>query len=255
LNKLQFSGRDRLWLLGDLINRGPDSLGVLRIVRDLHDQCEIILGNHDLHFLAIYFGGHNAGSADTFDDLLAAPDVDELAHWLRRQKLLHYDKESKTTMVHAGIPPQWSLRQALRLAGEVEAVIGGDKPVNGIGYVEYFTQMYGNKPALWSSSLTGMDRLRVVTNYLTRMRMIDASGSLDFAHKGSLLDVPADLIAWYDLTSAKLKTGRLLFGHWAAIDGVTGYDNVIALDTGCVWGRKLTALCLETGELFHQEAL
>ena len=255
LDKLQFSGRDKLWLLGDLINRGPDSLRVLRMVHDLHDQCEVVLGNHDLHFLAIYFGGHSAGSSDTFEALLAAPDVDTLAHWLRRQKLLHYDKTSKTTMVHAGIPPQWSVRQARHFAGEVEAVIGGDKSINGIGYVDYFAGMYGNKPALWSSDLTGLERLRVITNYLTRMRMIEVTGALDFAHKGSLLDAPANLIPWYDLTSAKLKKGRLLFGHWAAIDGVTGYENVIALDTGCVWGRKLTALCLETGELIHQDAL
>lgn len=255
LAKLNFTKQDRLWLLGDLVNRGPDSLEVLRCVHDMRQQCEIVLGNHDLHFLAILFGGHGPGPSDTFNELLAAPDVERLAHWLRRQKLLHCDKSLKMTMVHAGIPPQWSMREAQDLASEVEEVIGSNKPINGIDYIEYFTHMYGNEPNYWGPKLDGLDRLRVITNFLTRMRMIDADGALDFAHKGSLRDAPEHLTPWYDLTAKRWKKGKLLFGHWAALDGVTGHADMIALDTGCIWGRKLTALCLETNELTSQDAL
>ena len=242
-------------MLGDLVNRGPDSLEVLRTVYGMRKQCAIVLGNHDLHFVAIFFGGHSPGSSDTFDELLAAPDVEKLAQWLRRQKLLHRDKSLKMTMVHAGIPPQWSVREAQHLASEVEKVISGNKPVNGIDHFEYFTHMYGNKPNNWRPDLDGLDRLKVITNFLTRMRMIDAEGALDFAHKGSLSDAPDHLTPWYDLTVKQWKKGKLLFGHWAALDGVTGHADMIALDTGCVWGRKLTAFCLETNELTRQDAL
>jgi bis(5'-nucleosyl)-tetraphosphatase (symmetrical) len=255
LRQVGFSKKDELWLLGDLVNRGPDSLAVLRRVRDMGDRCEVILGNHDLHLLAIVFGGHKPSSSDTFDELLDAPDLDELAHWLRAQKMVHRDAERKFTMVHAGIPPQWSLGQAQALAHEVESVIGGDGPADGIGYVEFFESMYGNKPAHWSSDLTGIDRLKSITNYLTRMRLLDDKGSLDFSHKGALRDAPPELTPWYDLAAPLLGDETLLFGHWAALDGVTGHDNVRALDTGCVWGRKLTALCLESGVVTQQDAL
>ena len=251
LEKINFGGDDELWIAGDLINRGPDSLGVLRRIYGMSDQCRIVLGNHDLHFLAILFGGHSPNRADTLDELLAADDVEELGHWLRRQPLLHVSVEKRHALVHAGIPPMWSYNQALDYAAEVERVMQG----NGeLGYVEFFRQMYGNKPACWSPELHGMDRLRVITNFFTRMRLLDDSQQMDFSHKGSLDDAPESLRPWYRIAIER-QPSKILFGHWAALEGYTGIANAIALDTGCVWGRTLTAYRLETGDLISQPAL
>jgi len=213
----------------------------------MQDQCEIVLGNHDLHFLAIYFGGHQSGPNDTFDELLAAEDVASLAHWLRSQRLLHYDESFNVAMVHAGIPHLWNLSQARALAKEVEAVIAGCDA--RISYVEFFEKMYGNEPRVWQDELTGLPRLRLITNYLTRMRLIDKSGTLEFQYKGPLSEAPADFNAWFDHVDGSDNAVQILFGHWAALDGVTGQPNIVALDTGCVWGRHLTAVNVATGEL------
>ncbi len=236
--------RDRLWLVGDLVNRGPKSLAVLRFVRSLGDAALCVLGNHDLHLLAIRYGGHPVRRSDTFADVLAAEDCDELCDWLRHLPMLVRDDALGYVMTHAGIPHIWDLDQAEGYARELEAVLRSD------GHPVYFTGLYGNRPDIWEDSLQGLDRWRAVTNYLTRMRLVSEEGRLEFAHKGAVADAPPGWFPWYELRARRPLGVRIVFGHWAAIEGVTNQPDVIALDTGCVWGRRLTALCLETGELF-----
>lgn len=245
LERLAFSADDQLWLLGDLVNRGPDSLAVLRRVKSMGEQCKVVLGNHDLHFLAAYFGGHAVGRSDTFEELLAAPDVEELAHWLRRQKLLHIDTNLGWVMVHAGIPHVWSVAQAQARAAEVEGVLAGQN--DDISYVEFFEKMYGNEPNCWSDDLAGMPRMRVITNYFTRLRLVDRQGAMDFAHKGALSEAPPGWRPWFEHLDEDVSRPRIVFGHWAALDGHTGRTDIVGLDTGCVWGRQLTAMDLKTG--------
>tara|TARA_A100001037_G_scaffold109495_1_gene99682 strand:- start:2327 stop:3145 length:819 start_codon:yes stop_codon:yes gene_type:complete len=243
LERVRFDpSRDRLWLLGDLVNRGPESLRVVRLVRSLEGAAEIVLGNHDLHFLAIHLGGHSMNRHDTFLDLVNAPDADEIADWYCGQPLMVADADLGYAMVHAGIPHLWGLDKALSLANEVESVISGDDRRT------YFETMYGNKPAGWNDDHEGMDRLRAITNYFTRMRLLDDRGRMDFSHKGSLDEAPRELTPWYELRAEHPLPVKLVFGHWAALEAGTGLADVIGLDTGCVWGRELTALCLETGE-------
>ena len=242
------SDRDRLWLLGDLINRGPDNLSVVRRVMALGGAAVTILGNHDLHFLAVHRGGHSPNRSDTFTDLLAAPDVDEISDWYRHQLLFHRDKTLGYAMAHAGVPFFWSLKEARTLAAEVEAEIRGPNCEH------YFQAMYGNEPDRWRDDWTGMDRLRVITNYLTRMRLVDEQGVLDFSHKGVLEDAPSGLVPWFELTHRQPPKQKLLFGHWAALEGFFEDEHVIGLDTGCVWGRSLTGLRLDDAALFTVNA-
>ncbi len=242
------SDRDHLWLLGDLINRGPDNLSVVRRVMAMGAAVTTILGNHDLHFLAVHRGGHRPNRSDTFTDLLAAPDVDEISDWYRQQLLFHRDKELGYAMAHAGVPFFWSFKEARVLAEEVEAEIRGP------ACERYFKVMYGNEPDHWRDDWTGMDRLRVITNYFTRMRLVDQQGVLDFSHKGALEDAPPGLVPWFELTSRQPPKQRLLFGHWAALEGYFEHEHVIGLDTGCVWGRSLTALRLEDAAFFTVNA-
>ena len=246
LEKVRFDPtQDRLWLLGDLINRGPDSLAVVRLVRSFGDAVQIVLGNHDLHFLAIHLGGHSMNRHDTFVELLQARDVDDIASWYCEQPFLVRDDKLGYAMTHAGIPPMWSVDHAESLAHEVEAVIRGKRRV------AYFESMYGNKPDSWDDSLRGMDRWRAITNFLTRVRLMNTAGQMDFAPKGSVNEAPSEWIPWYELPRREELTLKLLFGHWAAIEGHSGRDDIIALDTGCVWGRELRALCLDSGESFN----
>ena len=256
LERLNFSSEDELWLAGDLINRGPDSLQLLRRVKDLSSQCQIVLGNHDLHFLAILFGGHKPSGKDTFADLLQAEDVFEIGHWLRKQKLVHQAKGH--IMVHAGIPGFWSAVQALSYAAQVEAVIGQDAGdvmhAGAVDYKEFFAKMYGNEPPCWDEALGGMDRLRIITNYFTRMRYVDATCAMNFAEKGGLADTPSGFVPWFAQTPSEDRAEKILFGHWASLNGVTHSTAHVALDTGCVWGRYLTAYCLETEEVTRQTA-
>lgn len=252
LDEIAFSDQDHLWLLGDLVNRGPDSLGTLRRVVSMDRQVTVVLGNHDLHLLAIYYGGARPGKSDTFDEILAEPDIAELAGWLRGQKLFHADRKLGYAMSHAGIPHIWSLRTAASLALEVEEVIQ-DKN-SACSHIEFFRNMYGNEPDIWSDDLSGLPRYRLITNYLTRMRVIADSGRLNFSHKGAPVDLPTGFAPWYQHAPTRRKL-RLLFGHWAALDGDTGNERIVGLDTGCVWGRKLTALCLETGVLSEVDAI
>jgi len=240
--------RDRLWFSGDLINRGRNNLEVVRLVMSLESAAVTILGNHDLHFLAICLGGHSPNRADTFHDVLDAPDVDAIAQWYRQAPLLVEDTQLGYVMVHAGIPHIWTLAQARARAGEVEQVLRSD------AHRRFLAGLYGNKPDCWREDLTGIDRLRLITNFFTRMRLLDADCTLDFSHKGALADAPQNLVPWFDLRARSPLGVKLLFGHWAALEGVTGHADMIALDTGCVWGRCLTAMCLETGALHRVEA-
>ena len=239
LAKVRYRRRgDRLWFVGDLINRGPDSLATLRFVRKLGERAVTVLGNHDLHFLAIVFGGHPTRSSDTLDELLGALDCLTLAHWLRRLPLLH--KGRGVVMTHAGVPHIWSLKQAVRRARELEAVLGGDR------HGKFFRAMYGDEPTAWSKSLDGIARQRIIVNYFTRMRFVNASGDLEFQHKGPAGDAPRGFRPWFEFPARIDRP--IVFGHWASLQGVQ-HKGAIGVDTGCVWGRSLTALRLEDRRL------
>ncbi|WP_426414705.1 symmetrical bis(5'-nucleosyl)-tetraphosphatase [Aestuariirhabdus sp. LZHN29] len=235
--------RDTLWIAGDLVNRGPQSLETLRYLQGLGDRCIAVLGNHDLHLLAVSEEVMRARRQDTLTPILEAPDRDKLLHWLRERPLIHHCPKLGYTMVHAGIPPSWTLKAALNRAAEVEKVLRtGD-------YRTLLKNMYGDEPACWHKNLTGWRRLRVIINYLTRMRFCLADGTLDLDQKSGPNDPPKGFLPWYSHPDRKCGDQRILFGHWAALEGNADHPNVFALDTGCVWGGQLTAMELETGEL------
>lgn len=250
LNSVDFKpGRDELWCVGDLINRGPDSLDTLRFLSDINDSVTLVLGNHDLHFLAMYHGCTDTGGRHTLDRLLAAPDCDALAEWLRFQPLVHDrvleypEGRQHYLMVHAGVPPGWSRQDTLARAAEVETAL------QGRNFRAYLLNMYGNKPDCWDDSLSGYERLRLITNYLTRMRFCTADGKLNLSNKAGLDTAPAGYHPWYEFEQLTPET-IILFGHWAALEGQTGRPGVYALDTGCVWGRELSMMRLEDHQLF-----
>lgn len=238
--------RDRLWLVGDLINRGPDSLETLRFLYRMRDALTIVLGNHDLHFLATVWYRDFLKKHDTLQEILDAPDCDELVSWLRQQKLAHYDPQFNTLLVHAGVPPQWSLQQALDRAGEVEAVLRDDRRIG-----DFFLNMYGNKPKLWQDELAGHERLRVITNYFTRMRFCNAEGKLQLKAKSGPDKAPHGFGPWFSYPGLTLEHHKIIFGHWAALEGRSTHPNAIALDTGCVWGGAMTLYSLDSGE-YHR---
>ncbi len=245
LEKLDFDPAvDRLWLTGDLVNRGPRSLEVLRLVKGLGERVVTVLGNHDLHLLALWqHRHHHFKSNDSLKEIFTAPDGDELLQWLRVQPLMHYDARIGMAMVHAGLPPQWDLELALSCAAEVEAVLRSEK------FSEFLSHMYGNKPAHWSPHLSGWDRLRFIVNCLTRLRFCTTDGELDFKHKGSPNGrQEGKYQAWFRLPDRKSRNTPIVFGHWSTL-GLHQADNVHAIDTGCLWGGTLTALHLETGAL------
>ncbi len=233
--------KDTLWFAGDLVNRGPKSLEVLRFIKNL-PKSVVVLGNHDLHLLSIAHG-HPFKDHALFE-VLAAPDREELITWLRHQPLLHYDQKLAYVMVHAGIPPQWSLQEAKRHAHEVEKVL------HSSAYAEFLEHLYGNKPTKWHSSLKGWGRLRFITNAFTRIRFCDPQGNLDLSTKGVIGSQPSGYLPWFEIPGRAMEKERIVFGHWAALDGKTDNPNVFALDTGCVWGRYLTALRLEDAQRF-----
>lgn len=243
LESIGFSpSRDRLWLVGDLINRGPDSLAVLRWARQHEHALRVVLGNHDLHALAVAGGHAEMRHQDTLQPLLAAPDSTELLDWLRTRDMAY--GEGEYLMVHAGVLPQWHVRQTLELAAEVEAEL------RGADYAHFFARMYGNQPDRWDDSLRGMRRLRLITNALTRLRVCTADGAMDFRFKGELPEVPAGLLPWFDVPGRRSLGSTLLFGHWSAL-GLLLRADVVGLDTGCLWGGQLTALRLEDRRLFQ----
>jgi bis(5'-nucleosyl)-tetraphosphatase (symmetrical) len=230
---------DRLWFVGDLVNRGPNSLECLRWVRDLGERAVVVLGNHDLHLLAVAAAlGRKAKPTDTLDPILGAPDCDQLLDWLRTRPLLHHDAALGYTMVHAGLPPQWDLATATLCAREVEQALRGP------GHQAFLKDMYGDQPDLWSDGLTGMARLRFSVNALTRMRFCTAEGRLELKAKGAPHTASAELLPWFALRERKSAQLHLIFGHWSTLGEAEGFG-VYPLDTGCVWGGKLTALRLD----------
>jgi bis(5'-nucleosyl)-tetraphosphatase (symmetrical) len=226
----------RLLFAGDAVNRGPQSLAMLRQIRALGDSAEMVLGNHDLHLLAVSAGIRAPGRSDTIADILAAPDRDELLDWLRRRPLALL--EQGHLLVHAGLLPQWSVQQALALAQEVEAALRGPD------WQEFLRGMYGNQPARWDDGLTGIDRLRCIVNALTRLRFCSADGTMDFQAKEGLGDAPPGYLPWFDIPGRRSSDTTIICGHWSTL-GLVLRPDLIALDTGCVWGGKLTAVCLE----------
>lgn len=234
--------QDELWFAGDLVNRGPQSLPSLRFIKALGEQggrpAKVVLGNHDLHLLACYHTDRVAKKKDTFTDILAAPDCDELMQWLIQQPLMHWDKTANIVMTHAGLPHIWDIDKAFALSQEVHQALQAQN------LRDFFENMYGNQPAGWSDNLQGLTRLRVITNYFTRMRFIKTNGELDFSAKETLDSAPPGFSPWFDFPPQ--HSARLVFGHWAALSGETGQGPQFqAIDTGCVWGGRLTALNLD----------
>jgi bis(5'-nucleosyl)-tetraphosphatase (symmetrical) len=238
LDKLNYdSGTDRLWFTGDLVNRGPQSLAVLRFVKSL-PHTTVVLGNHDLHLLAVASGHASLKKHDTFDDVLSAPDRDELLGWLRACPLLHHDAALGYVLVHAGMLPQWGLTEALRLAAEAE------KYIRHSDSNELFTHMYGDSPDHWQNDLGDWARQRIIINAFTRLRYCDAHGRMDLRPKGRPGKQPSHLLPWFQVPGRKTRETRIVFGHWSTL-GVWDADGVIALDSGCLWGGKLSAVRLD----------
>lgn len=244
LKKIQFEPqRDHLWLTGDLINRGPQSLDTLRFVYNL-PNCTAVLGNHDLTCIAAYYGVITPTAKDTYTEILTAPDSGTLIDWLCQKPLLHHDETLRAVLVHAGIYPRWNLQQAKAYALECEFVLKHKR-------MTFLAHMYGNEPSLWQEDLTGWDRIRFITNAFTRMRFCHEAGRLDLNYKGGFEQAPKHLYPWFSLPNRQIIPENILFGHWAALEGKCHADNIFALDSGCVWGNALTAMCLETGERFQ----
>jgi bis(5'-nucleosyl)-tetraphosphatase (symmetrical) len=241
--------RDRLWFVGDLVNRGPASLATLRFVKSLGDRAITVLGNHDLHLLAAAAGIRAPKSSDTLADVLAAPDRDALVDWLRRRPLMHVDESLGFAMAHAGIPHIWDLDFASARAREVETVLSGN------AYAQLLSAMYGNNPACWNNDLEGMERMRTIINYFTRMRLIDAVGELELTYDGPLDGIPKGYKAWFHFYRKVPPRFPLVFGHWAAINGESRVRDCCALDTGCVWGNTLTAMRLGDRERFSVDSV
>lgn len=241
--------QDRLWCVGDMVNRGPQSLETLRFLKGLGSAFNGVLGNHDLHLLALASGAFTSSKKNTLQAVLNAPDCMELCDWVRQLPLAYKEETlalgstKKVLLVHAGLAPGWTFRDALMASREVEACLREPN------YKDYLAGMYGDEPERWDDSLQGIERLRVITNILTRIRFVSPEGRLDLKSKEGLDTTPSGMRPWYELVDIK-PNRLLLFGHWAAIDGHTGIANVQGLDTGCVWGRCLTAMKLETGERF-----
>lgn len=240
LGALDFrADRDELWFVGDLVNRGPQSLEVLRFVRDLGANAIVVLGNHDLHLLAVALGqgARRLKRGDTLGEVLAARDRDRLLEWLLSRPLVHHDIARGDLLVHAGLVPQWRAADAARLAREVEQALERDAP--GV-----FAQMYGNEPDTWSETLSGAARHRFVINALTRLRYCTAEGRMDLSRKGAPGTVAPPLAPWFEFGDAASRGARVICGHWSTL-GYSASHGVIALDTGCVWGGALTALALD----------
>ncbi|MBU0594353.1 MAG: symmetrical bis(5'-nucleosyl)-tetraphosphatase [Gammaproteobacteria bacterium] len=243
LEYIEFDAKkDRIWLVGDLINRGAGSAAILRWAMGLGDALVTVLGNHDLHTLAVAEGFVPLHRSDTIQDILQAPDRDELLHWLRQQPLAY--RENDYFLVHAGLLPQWTPEQALALAGEVESVLRGEN------YRDFLEHMYGNEPRRWRNDLRGMKRLRLITNAMSRLRFCTSDGTIDFSHKGPLGSQPAELLPWFDVPGRASQGVTVLFGHWSAL-GLMQQPNLVALDSGCLWGGELSALRLEDRQVFQ----
>lgn len=228
--------------MGDLVNRGPDSLGCLRFVKSLGESAVSVLGNHDLHLLCVAEGVERKRKRDTLDAILAAPDREELLGWLRHRPMLHV--EGEYVLVHAGLLPEWTVERAEALAREVEGRLRGDD------YRTFLARMYGDEPARWDEGLTGVDRLRVIVNAMTRIRVCTGDGAMALDFKGEPGEVPRGTVAWFDVEGRRSADRTIVFGHWSAL-GLVERSDVVALDSGCVWGRSLSALRLGDRRLFQ----
>lgn len=246
LDYLGFSvGRDRLWFVGDLVNRGTQSLEVLRFVKNLGDRATIVLGNHDLHLIMQAEGYGKASKEDTLDAVLAAPDRDDLLAWLRRQPLFHV--EGEYAMVHAGLVPQWDVAQAMTLSDEV------GEALNAANFRDFLAHMWGSEPNCWQDDLTGWDRLRVVINAMTRMRFVTPAGAMELrapGSKGPLERGPTGCLPWFAAPGRKSADHTVVCGHWSAL-GFRQEANLLALDSGCLWGGSLTAVRLDDRRVFQ----
>jgi bis(5'-nucleosyl)-tetraphosphatase (symmetrical) len=239
LRKLAFNGgRDTLWFTGDLVNRGPQSAEVLRFVAGLGDRAITVLGNHDLHLLAVAHGAVRRRPRDSFADVLTAPDSGQLLAWLRRRPLLHHDAELEYTLVHAGLLPQWDLARAHALAREVERALRSPT------CVELLENMYGDQPDTWDDTLSGWERLRVAVNAFTRLRYCTVNGRMDLAPVGPPGSQPPHLVPWFQAPRRRTHKLNIVFGHWSTL-GAWQQNGIVALDSGCVWGRSLTAVRLD----------
>lgn len=246
LKKISFDKtQDTLWLAGDLINRGSDCLGTLRYLYKLRNNIVCVLGNHDLHLLAVAYGKKNINKSDTFAPILEAHDRDILLAWLRHKPLVHHDSALGFTMVHAGIPPMWSIKKALKRSQEVEVYLQSKH------FKAFLNGMYGNEPCRWSKELKGIERLKVITNYFTRMRFCNDNCELELQTKSA--EAPVGFQPWFNINNRIAANDKIIFGHWASLNGNTQQKNIYPIDTGCVWGGSLSALRLEDEKLFSCE--
>jgi bis(5'-nucleosyl)-tetraphosphatase (symmetrical) len=234
--------RDRLWFVGDLVNRGPDSAHCLRFVKGLGDAAVTVLGNHDLHLLCVAEGAEKRRKRDTIEDVLEAPDRDELLDWIRHRPLMHV--ADGHVLVHAGLLPEWTVAKAQALAAEVERSLQGSR------YRDLLEEMYGDEPDHWSEKLRGTDRLRVVINAMTRLRVCDGEGAMVLGFKGEPGEASGEWTPWFDVPGRKSADHPVVCGHWSAL-GVVVRPDLISLDSGCVWGRSLTAVRLEDRRVFE----
>ena len=234
---------DRIWFVGDLVNRGPDSLAVLRYIKELGSAAVTVLGNHDLHLLAIWAGVAKAHRKDTLESVLSAPDCDELLTWLRHRSLIH--QENGFLMVHAGLLPHWTATQAVRLAREVEAALQSESFVDVLPFI-----YYRHSQDSWGGELSYHDRIGVSTNVMTRLRVCSSRGIPELSFKGPPAEAPDDLIPWFDIPERATTGDTIIFGHWSAL-GLYVRDNLLGLDAGCVWGQEMVAICLEDCRVFH----
>jgi len=244
LNRVDFDpARDRLWLVGDLVNRGPDSLRTLRFVRELGPAAVTVLGNHDLYLLMVANGAvRSRGKDDTIQAVLDAPDRDALLGWLRTRPLMHV--EDGFAMVHAGLLPGWSVPQARALAREVEGALAGPY------HADLLHNMWGSEPAAWHSELRDYARMRVIVNAMTRMRFCTPDGQMDFKVKGEVTKAPKGYVPWFEVPGRKSADTTVVFGHWSAL-GLRVEPRLLALDSGCLWGRELSAVRLEDRAVFQ----
>ena len=244
INKIERTSSNNYYVFaGDLVNRGPKSLTTLRLIRKLQQtgQAESVLGNHDLHLLAVANGIRPSHRNDTLDEILQAPDRDELLHWLRHRPMAIF--KNQHLVIHAGLFPSWSAEQTMALAHEVECTL------KGADWLDFLGSMYGNTPDIWSDALQGNDRLRCITNALTRMRFCSLGGRMDFASKDGLATAPDGYQPWFELPRASTDC-TVVFGHWSTL-GLLLRPNLISLDTGCVWGGKLTAVSMNDRQLIQ----
>lgn len=239
-------GVDELWLVGDLVNRGAHSLETLEFLYPIRDSLRIVLGNHDLHVLALARGATQLGRHASLEPLLQSPQLNKFMEWFRSLPLCIRANTGDYVMTHAGIPHIWSTDEALAHSAQISHTLQSDTLVDN-----FLSNMYGDEPACWSEVLSGTTRLRTLTNYFTRMRCCSEDGTLDLAYKGAVDEIPAGMAPWFSWVENQPRRETQLFGHWAALEGQTGRSDCIALDTGCVWGRELTLLNMDTRDL-HQ---